>query len=92
MSSSYREIRRLSASRLRTLCIEKNWYTRGDNDEYGHLLIDLADSKETLATDDIIAIAENIAAHSRLDEGESVESIAFEVNRACSVFFAQREA
>lgn len=87
MKNAYKEVRRMSASRLRALCIEKDWYTRGDNDEYGHLLIDLAANKATLTTDDIIAIAEDIAAHSKLAEGETVESIAYEVNKACSTCF-----
>lgn len=91
MESGYREIRRISAPRLRALCIEKNWYTRGNNDEYGHLLIDLAANKETLMTGDIIAIAEDIAAHSALAEGETIESIAYEVNKACCVYFVQQE-
>ncbi len=87
MNRAYREIRRLSPSALRALCIRQEWYTRGSNDEYGHLLLDLAGSKPHLATNDIIAIAENIAAHSDLTDGLTVEVIAFEVARACTVTF-----
>ena len=86
----YKEIRRLSASALRELCIEHDWYTRGGNDEYEHLLLDLAGGKPHLDTADIIAIAEDIAAHSRLGDGEDVPAIAFEVARACSVTFQLR--
>lgn len=82
----YKEIRTLSAMNLRNLCIRESWYTRGTNDEYDHLL-DLAADKENLTTADIIAIAEDIAAHSNLIDGQTVESIAFDVNRACAVFF-----
>lgn len=85
--SNYKETRRLGASALRALCIRENWYTLGDNDEYEHLLLDLAGNKPHLATGDIIAIAEDIAAHSDLDEGWTVEAIAFEIGRACSVTF-----
>ena len=85
----YKETRRLSAYALRALCIERGWYTCGDNDEYEHLLLDLAGSKPHLDTDGIIAIAEDIAAHSRLGDGEDVPAIAFEVARACSVTFQQ---
>ena len=91
MQSGYQEIRRISAPRLRALCIEKNWYTRGDNDEYRHLFLDLAANKETLTTGDIIAIAEDIAAHSALDEGMTVESIALEVNKACYAYFVRQD-
>ena len=83
----YVETRRLSVLALRELCIENDWYTRGDNDEYEHLLLDLAGSKPHLDTDGIIAIAEDIAAHSRLGDGEDVPAIAFEVARICSVTF-----
>ena len=46
----YKEIRKISASSLRTLCIRQDWYTAGDNDEYGHLLFNLAGDKENLST------------------------------------------
>ena len=85
--NAYKEIRRLSPSALRALCIRQEWYTRGNNDEYGHLLLDLAGSKPHLTTDDIIAIAEDIAAHSELQEGQTIEAVAFEVARACTVTF-----
>ena len=85
--SKYIETRRLTASDLRALCIERDWYTRGNNDEYDHLLTDLASDKPNLSTGDIIAIAEDIAAHSRLEDGEDVPAIAFEVARTCSVTF-----
>lgn len=87
--SKYIETRRLGASALRALCIERGWYTRGNNEEYDHLLTDLAGSKPHLDTGDIIAIAEDIAAHSRLGDGEDVLAIAFEVAQACSVTFQQ---
>lgn len=62
--NSYKEIRTLTAYNLRELCIRQNWYTRGDNAEYEHLLYDLAASKPHLTTEDIIEIAEDIVAHS----------------------------
>lgn len=87
MKNTYKEIRILSASNLRSLCIRKDWYTGGNNDEYDHLLIDLAERKENLTTDDIIQIAEDIAAHSDLPDGYDIEAVAWEVNRACNVSF-----
>ena len=84
---TYKEIRTLSASTLRSLCIRENWYSRGDIDEYDHLLQDLAGSKPHLATADIIEIAEDIAAHSDLKDRWIVEAIAFEVASACTVTF-----
>jgi len=83
----YKEVRTLSAENLRNLCIKQHWYTRGTNSEYDNLLFDLAADKENLTTADIIAIAEDISAHSNLLDGQTIECIAFEVNRACIVFF-----
>lgn len=87
MKNTYKETRTISASNLRSLCIRKDWYTRGGNDEYEHLLLDLAEGKENLTTDDIIQIAEDIAAHSNLPDDYDIECIAWEVNRACNISF-----
>ena len=34
----YKEIRKIHANALRRLCINQDWYTAGDNDEYGRAL------------------------------------------------------
>ena len=90
MMNRYKEIRTLTAYNLRSLCIRQNWYTCGDNAEYEHLLYDLADSKPHLTTEDIIEIAEDIAAHSNLQNSYDIEGIAWEVNRACNVSFQKQ--
>ncbi len=64
MKYGYKEIRRITPYSLRNLCIENDWYTCGDNEEYGHLLLDLAGSKENITTDDIVEIASDIVEHS----------------------------
>ena len=92
MMNCYKEIRTLSAYSLRELCIRQNWYTRGDNAEYEHLLLDLAANKDHLTTEDIIEIAEDIAAHSApsdFRECFDIGGIAWEVNRACNVSFME---
>lgn len=89
----YKEIRTLTAYNLRELCIRQNWYTCGDNDEYEHLLYDLAANKPNLTTEDIIEIAEDIVAHSDprdLRECYDIGGIAWEVNRACNVSFVEQ--
>ena len=83
----YKEIRKIHASALRQLCIDHEWYTAGNNDEYNHLLFDLAEHKENLYTADIIEIAADIIAHSNLDNDYKIESIAFEVARIANIFF-----
>ncbi|GAA0806679.1 hypothetical protein GCM10008910_45390 [Faecalicatena orotica] len=64
MKYGYREIRKIGAMELRNLCIKRNWYTCGNNEEYSHLLGDLAEDKENITTDDIIEIAQDIYEHS----------------------------
>lgn len=85
----YKEIRKISASSLRALCIRQDWYTAGDNDEYGHLLYDLAQNKENLSTADIIEIAADIMEHSDLDAYCTIECVALEVARIANVFFEE---
>ena len=70
----YKEIRKIHASALRQLCIDHDWYTAGDNEEYGHLLFDLA---------------ADIMEHSELDDDCTIESVAFEVARIANVFFEE---
>ena len=48
-------------------------FTAGDNDEYSHLLYDLANDKENLSTADIIEIAADIMAHSDMSDDYSVD-------------------
>ena len=78
MKKQYKEIRKITASSLRALCIRQNWYTAGDNDEYSHLLYDLAGNKENLSTADIIEIAT-----------DNIENVAFEVASIANVFFEE---
>lgn len=89
MKKQYKEIRKITASSLRALCVRQDWYTAGDNDEYGHLLFNLAGDKENLSTADIIEIAADIMAHSDLDDDCTIEEIAFEVARIANVFFEE---
>ena len=64
MMKQYKEVRLLGAEALRRLCIDNNWYTMGDNDEYAELLR-MASSKN-LTTDEIVEIVEDIIDHSDL--------------------------
>lgn len=62
MKYGYREVRRLSSSDLRALCIKEDWYTGGDCEEYDNLLN--MTKKENITTDDIVEIATDIIGHS----------------------------
>ena len=89
MTKQYKEIRKIRASALRQLCIDHDWYTAGDNDEYSHLLYDLAGNKENLSTADIIEIAADIMEHSDMSPDYTIESVAFEVASIANVFFEE---
>lgn len=84
-----KETRRIFAEDLRNLCIRNNWYTRGNSAEYNHLLLDLAENKLNITTEDIVAIAEDIREHSADEEMEDMEleTICFEVARIAVTFF-----
>ncbi len=89
MKTTYKETRHLASYKLRELCVWKGWYTAGSNEEYGHLLFDLADCKENLSTEDVIEIAKDIYEHTapRDLHDYGIADIAAEVNRACTVVF-----
>lgn len=38
MKYGYKVVRRLSSDALRVLCIERAWYTNGNNEEYSNML------------------------------------------------------
>ncbi|MDE7272638.1 MAG: hypothetical protein K2N95_06185 [Lachnospiraceae bacterium] len=82
----YKEKRVLYRDSLRNLCIEKQWYTRGDCAEYEKLLSMTGDGEKHITTNDIVEIAENIMKHT--DEPErSLESYCFEIARITYTFF-----
>lgn len=62
MKYGYKVIRKLTMASLRSLCVEKEWYTNGDNDEYSHMLN--MTKKEDITSDDIVEIATDIIEHS----------------------------
>lgn len=86
---NYKEVRKIRAAKLRNLCIEKNWYTRGTNEEYGHLLYTLT-GKDNLTTDDIVNIVNDIMLHSELD-GETFETVAYQVLRIADEWIETEE-
>ena len=87
MKYGYREIRKIHADSLSNLCIAKNLYTRGNNEEYGHLLYDMAEGKENITTDDIVEIAQDITEHS--DTDQEITSICFDIARIAITFFEE---
>ena len=58
-----RPVRRIGSERMRSICIENEWYDSGTNEEYGHLLFDLCQRKKNLTDDDIVMIVLDIIEH-----------------------------
>ena len=79
-----KETRKLYSGDLRNLCIKKNWYTLGTNEEYDRLLT-LADRYDNVNTATIVNIAEDIKNHSKTDY--DISSICFEIAEICHSFF-----
>lgn len=82
-----KETRKLDMYDLRTLCIKHNWYTRGDNEEYGNLLT-FANDCDNITTEDIVKIATNIHEHSEIGEYE-IPDICFAIAEICHSFFEE---
>lgn len=62
MKYGYKVVRKLTMASLRSLCVEKEWYTSGDNDEYSNMLA--MSKKDDITGDDIVEIATDICEHS----------------------------
>ena len=80
--------RQWSAASVRNVCIENNYYTCGDNEDYEHML----NWVERLYpnTDNMYFIAQDIAKHSADDL--PISSIMFQLERsAVSTFFQIEE-
>ena len=85
----YTETRVLSTTKLRKLCIQHNWYTCGDNDEYAALFAKLHDEEGELvhiSTDKLVEIATDIYEHSEIKH-YSLEAVMGELASACLIFF-----
>ena len=87
LEGKYTESRQLFPEDLRSLCIKKNWYTNGTNEEYGLLLYSLTVGDMTTAK--IGIIAEDIKKHSKTDE--EITSIMFGIAKICKTFFDYAE-
>ena len=92
----YTETRTLQASELRTLCVRKNWYTRGTNDEYYALLRQTSHDFQAveMTTEKLAEIAADIRQHS--DEQDcndgylpDIPGIMYELAKVCDTCFQE---
>lgn len=82
------ETRIMYADDLRRLCIEKDWYTYGSNEEYAKLFLrlDRADGERAEMTPEkLYEIAEDIRLNS--DWRWTTPAIMYELTRICQSFF-----
>lgn len=89
---NYGEIRRLNAENVCQLCRDKNWYTKGSQEEYVALLNkieDIAEYNASITANQLGEIAEDIFEHS--DTTYTVESIMWELNRVANVSFYRND-
>lgn len=63
----YREIRKIDKTKVRYMCIRENYYTRGNETDYSHLLGDLCNFCRDLTMDDLEEIVADILNHSDVD-------------------------
>lgn len=92
MEKRYHEIRTLSWSDLRNLCVRRNWFTAGSPKDYEKML-DKANNTENITTSDVISIAMEILNNSELDSDyskkDNFENICFELFAACRTFIRE---
>lgn len=85
----YIETRILSTAKLRKLCIQNNWYTCGDNEEYAAMFAKLHDEEGNLVnltTDKLTEIATDIYEHSDIKD-YTIEAVMGALASACMYFF-----
>lgn len=82
----YKEIRKIRAENIRSLCVRKNWYTNGSIEEYKALL-DYGFSEKEITVKELAEMAELILEHSATDY--DIPSVMFELNEICNTYFVE---
>lgn len=84
MKYGYKETRRITAYRMRELCISQCWFTLATNKEYSEFL-HKAESLINITTDDLVELAEQVKEHS--DTDMEIENIMYYIAKSCYLFF-----
>lgn len=72
-----KEVRCIDNMKVRKMCIDEQFYTRGTNKEYENLLFTLCE-KTDLSLDDIEQIARDILDHSDLEDKENEYGVGYD--------------
>lgn len=86
MKYGYKVVKRLLSDELRALCVERAWYTSGDNDEYNNMLA--MAKKDDITSDDIVEIATDIIEHSDLSLDDFIY-VCDEILLKCHLFIVE---
>lgn len=86
MKYGYREIRKISADKIRGLCIKHDWFTLGNNAQYD-VLLQYGFSGKEITTDELVEMAEIILEHS--DTDYELTSVMYELNEICYTYFEE---
>lgn len=86
MKYGYKEVRKIEASKIRALCIEKEWFTNGSNEEYSQLL-NYGFSRQEITTDELVEMATLIKEYS--DTDYEITNIMYELARICFTYFEE---
>ena len=83
MGYTIEETKSWHPERVRECCIENEWYTRGNYEQYDKMLDYVRDSKPTI--ENVFTVAKDIYDHSDFDsrydaEDEIIEAIMFHLN------------
>lgn len=92
MNCNIKEIRILPFENLRTVCIKRNWYTRGTCEEYENLFNRLRDENGNaiqVTTGVLYALAEDIMAHSKMEDDYEITDVMFELATNCITYFTE---
>ena len=84
------EKRTLSMYRLRGLCVAKEWYTCGNNQDYDKLLSSVHDDKfepVEMTTEKLAEIAADIMRHSDMPAEYDLCCVMYELAKVCETCF-----
>lgn len=86
-----KEIRWISGTKVRQVCINYEWFTCGDVEEYAELfecIYDISNSARNVTTDILEVIARNIKKY--IDTDYNIAEIMFVLNAdCCTTFFEE---
>lgn len=91
-----KEIKRIDSDKLRNMCINNNWYTVGNTEDYANMF--KMCEKDNITTNQIYKIAKNIYEHTNVDrantgcsneysDSENILNMMIYVNACTYVFY-----